>query len=234
MLECVVYRPNKGSGFGQAFRARRVREAAASLERFLISCTTYSGPVNLQLKAYRATEWDDDFVADSAIARVSETFGPVHAEESLGQKWPSGEKLKGGTLIWELKSEELPYLVDFVASSEPWPKQTLGPVEIHASYSFQWTDPDTGTVLPGQDSGNATADGRIRSSLLISLGRSQFAQPDFWFPFPEGAPKLSSFLHRVAGLIPFRLNSRHFRAAIPNRDGSGYSFRKIVLPPDAV
>jgi hypothetical protein len=234
MLERVVYRPGKESGFGQAFRIRNVRGAAASLSQFLTSCTTSRGPEDLQLVAHRATEWDDETVADAVIARVTANFGSADTEKGLGYIGTSGRKLQGGELTWNFKSEELPRLVEFISSKEPWPRQTLAAVAVHARFVFQWRDPDSGVALPGQDTGNATSNGRIQSSLFISLGRSQFAQPHFWFPYPEGAPKLSSFLHRAAGLIPFNLNRRHFRAAIPNSDGSGYSFRKIIVPPEYI
>ena len=234
MRELLVYTPDKAAGFGQAFRFRKARDAATALQHFRESCTGNAEPKDLNLVTYRATEWDDDRVAASIIERVVDKFGSAYSEDALGYKWPSGEKLKGGRLVWSFKSEVLPELVEFLSSNEPWPKQALGPVEVQCSFRFQWTDPDTGVILPGQQSGNATPDGSIWSSLLISLGRSQFAQPDFWFPFPEGSPKFSTFLQKAAHFIPFTLNNRHFRAAIPKRDGSGYVFRKVVLPPHAV
>ena len=214
MRELLVYTPDKAAGFGQAFRFRKARDAATALQHFRESCTGNAEPKDLNLVTYRATEWDDDRVAASIIERVVDKFGSAYSEDVLGYKWPSGEKLKGGRLVWSFKSDALRELVEF--------------------FRFQWTDPDTGVILPGQQSGNATPDGTIWSSLLISLGRSQFAQPDFWFPFPEGSPKFSTFLQKAAHFIPFTLNNRHFRAAIPKRDGSGYVFRKVVLPPHAV
>jgi hypothetical protein len=122
-------------------------------------------------------------------------------------------------------------MVGYLASQEPWPKQTLGPVELRFSVYFQWVHPESNEIVPGQEAGHATPDGSLRSNLLVTLGRRPFVQPDLWFPFPEGSPALSDFLRAVAPYVPFELLPRHFRVAIPRRDGKGYRFRKLVIPP---
>lgn len=231
MREVMLYSPDKGAGFGQALRARRVRQAFEAVQHFLTHCTIASPLERIRLIAYRATEWDEDSVAEACIERTIAHFGPPDREEGGGTRWPSGEPVKGGSLQWDGTAATVGSIVDFLIAGEPWPRQTLGPVDLSFSVSFQWRHPTSGEVLFSQESGHATHDGSLRSTLLVTLGRRPFIQPDLWFPYPEGAPGLREFLEAVQSYLPFELLPRHFRVATPQRDGQGYRFRKLVIPP---
>jgi hypothetical protein len=231
MLEVVLYSPDKGSSFGQAIRSRRVRPAFDAVQHFLARCAIANPIDNIRLVAYRATQWDDDHVAEACIARTVAHFGPPDQNEGGGTHWPSGDPVKGGLLQWTGSLTSLESMVDYLASGEPWPKQTLGPVELKFSVYFQWLDPRSREILPGQRAGHATPDGSLRSNLLVTLGRRPFVQPDLWFPFPEGSPGISEFLRSVEPYLPFDLLPQHFRVATPKRDGKGFRFRKPVIPP---
>jgi len=233
MREVVLYSPDKGASFGQALRPRRVREVFAAVQHFLADCTAASPLERIRLVAYRATQWDDDAVAEACIARTAERFGAPDQIEGGGTQWPSGEPVKGGSLQWSGSLSTLQDMVDYLASGEPWPKQTLGPVELRFSVYFQWVHPESGEIVPGQDVGHGTPDGGLQSNLLVTLGRRPFVQPDLWFPFPEGSPALPEFLRAVERFLPFELLPRHFRVATPQRNGKGYRFRKLVIPPFA-
>lgn len=231
MREVVLYSPDKGASFGQALRPRRVRQAFNAVQHFLSNCATASPLERIRLVAYQATQWDDDAVAEACIARTVARLGSPDQVEGGGTQWPSGEPVKGGSLQWVGSPATLEAMVEYLASGEPWPKQTLGPVELSFSVYFQWIHPGSGELVPGQEAGHATPDGSLRSNLLVTLSRRPSVQPDLWFPFPEGSLGLSEFLRAVEPYLPFNLLPRHFRVATPQRNGKGYRFRKLVIQP---
>lgn len=230
--EVVLYAPDKGVGYGQAFRVRGIMRAWEALNDFLRSTTLCSDPLDACLVAYRATRWDDDSVADACIRRTIGHFGPPDRVDTIGGvHWPSGEPLKGGELAWDVTPEQLPSVVRFLADGEPWPRQTLGPLALHYAVSFLWRDPETGEELAGQRDRHASPGGHLISTILVTLSRRSMVQPELWFPYPEGSPRLTAMLAYLAPRLPFTLLPRHFRCATPRRDGMGYTRRKMVLPP---
>ena len=222
--------PDKGAGYGQALRPRGVRKSWEALQRFLTQCAVASSPGNMKLTAYRATQWDDDAVANDCISGVIAHFGAPHHKQGGARRWPSGEPLKGGQLEWDCPAARVRNMITFLAAGEPWPKQTLGPVELTFSVRFVWRDPSSDRVLPGQTAGHGTPDSSLHSSLLLTFGRRCFVQPTLWFPFPEGAPGLSDFLRAITPYLPFTLLRRHFRVATPIHEGKHYQFRRLVMP----
>lgn len=232
--EVVVYQPDKGVAFGQALKKRNVRPAFDSLQEFLTRCTIPVTSDNPQLRAYSPGEFDDAEVIDPVVAGVISEFGVPDREDIIGRMWPSGEPLQGTRLEWELQPSSTMRVVEFLIAGEPWPKATLGPVELHLNYRFQWRDFATGQPLAGQMSGHLTSDGQLISHAHASFGRRQFIQPDLWFPFPEGSPALTAYLQQLKEFLPFKLNERHFRVASPTIKRDAYNYRKLVLPPSVV
>ena len=219
----VVYSPDKGSSFGQAPRGRGVRRVFDDVARFIATCTVAQPPSRISLTAYRATQWDDDTSAKRCIELAQARFGMPDEQESVGgQRWPSGEPIKGGHLRWKGAQSNLAEMLDFLASGEPWPKQTLGPVELSFVHQFEWSD----SVLVQQQSPEAHPGMIPTSDLIITLSRRSFIQPSLWLPYAPDDDGLRSFLARIDPLLPFKLNSRHFRVAIPKTDGSGFRFAK--------
>ena len=227
MTEVVHYAPDKGASYGQALAARGVRGAWEAVQSFLARCTLPDSPESITLSADQATEWDPDPpAAEACIARVVARFGAPHQRQGFRRHWPSGEPLPGDVLTWPGSAETLPEMVAFLVAGEPWPKQTLGPVEVHFLVRFQWRDPLSGELLPSRPIGREGA----RSELLVTLGRCQFVQPTLWFPFAPADPAFVALLRAVAPALPFALLPRHFRLAVPKRDGSGYRYRRLTEP----
>jgi hypothetical protein len=207
------YEPDKGAAYGQAFKVRGVRRAWESVQRFLGEVTIADPPSSISLAAYRATEWDDATKADAGIAAVRERFGAPTADDDMSiRKWPSGEPLPGGRSVWELTAASVADALDFVASGEPWWKQTLGPVELRVTYSFRWRIHDAPAVPS--------------SELGLCFGRRSSVQPLLWFPFAPHTLAHAAFERDVVPSLPFALLPRHLRVAEPRR-GGGYSFHRI-------
>ena len=224
----MIYAPDKGVSYGQAPRARGVRRVWDDVQRFLAACTVAQPPEHVALTAFRATKWDDDATAEACLVRVRKRFGaPDEDERSGGEMWPTGEPVKGGHLRWRGTPERVPELVEFMAAGEPWPKQTLGPVELRVSYRFAWRDPATADRIVAAD-GSA---GVPLSEITITLGRRSFIQPTLWFPYAWTDPRLASLLEALSPCLPFPLLARHLRSATAQPDGSGFRFAKIAQPP---
>ena len=227
--ELTHYAPDKGHSYGQGIRSQSVRKVWNKVQLFLNECTIFEPPSNVSLTAYRATDWDDDAVADSCVRVALDRFGPPDEEEPYGGlRWPSFEPVKGGHLKWNRSADVIDGMIQFLEEGEPWPKQLLGPVEIHMRYYFAWRDPDTGDRLVVLDGANRIETPKCDLSLF--LGRTFFVQPTFWFPYSYVDPCLKTHLAHVIRHLPFKLNERHFRAAVPTRDGAGFRFRKLPHP----
>lgn len=83
--EVVIYAPDKGAGYGQSFKARKIAGAWESLNAFLANPTTSSPTERPRLVVYRATKWDDDAVAEGCIRSAIERFGDPHRQETTGE-----------------------------------------------------------------------------------------------------------------------------------------------------
>jgi hypothetical protein len=227
-VQLLIYAPDKGVSYGQAPRARAARRVWDDVQRFLTSCAASLAAADVELTAYRATQWDDDATADACVERTRAAFGPPDQEEAAaGQLWPSGEPVKGGYLRWVGTPERAPAMLDFLVSGEPWPRQTLGPVELRATYQFRWNDAVLGGLLGVGHAARPVPD----SSLALTVGRRSFIQPTLWFPYGADAASPDALLAALDPLLPFAMLAKHFRVAQPRGDGSGFRFAKLPRPP---
>ncbi|MGE0443037.1 MAG: hypothetical protein AB7N65_25030 [Vicinamibacterales bacterium] len=230
--EIVRYQPTKDAGFGHALRPATPIKAWAGIERFLVGCASVRGPFDVRLVVQRPTEWDD---ASSLLAIADETisrFGEPAVTVGGGTSFPSGAPIEGGYREWHGDASAWSAFLDFVARRAPWPKSVIGPVSARARYHFMWRDPDSLSAVPEQLAGHLTPDGRLESELAIFIERRSFVQPELWFPFRSDSTRLADLVRVVvAPSIPFKLAARHFRAAVPKLDQSGYQFRRFDARP---
>jgi hypothetical protein len=227
----LIYRPDKNAAFGHAPRKRRVRAFWTDVQRFLAACTLPEAATAIQLIAYRATKWDDESIAEACIARARQHFGvPEQDIGSGGAAWPSEEPTLGGHLSWSGTPDRLEEMLAFVAEGEPWPKQTLGPIDLRVRYYFRWRDPHTGDVLRSQPESWSIP----KSSLSLTLGRRCFVQPDLAIPYAPGDPMTQVILKAAVPFLPFSLQDRHFRVIDADGDPSpGRSVKLARSPLDA-
>ena len=214
----VLYQPDKGAAFGHALRPSRPAPAWKAVQGFFGGFAEAAQPSGVRLVAYRATAWDDSDVVGSIVESVIKRFGSPSTTTAGGMNISTGEALVGGYLEWRGDESTWPAFVQFVADGCRWPKTTLGPVSAQACFRFRWNadvDPEANRTQA------------MENELNVSLERTSFTQPRFWFPHPVGSPALIDLVRRVAVGVPFRLSARHFRAAVPKKDGSGFLLRRF-------
>lgn len=226
MPETVLYEPDKASGFTQALLPSRPRLARVAMAHFLGSCEEVRGPARVALRAYHPTQWDDPVPIERCAERVLARFGPPAHTASGGNLWPSGEPVMGGHLEW-LGNERYEEFCDFVVAGDPWPKATLGPVSVEATFSFLWRDPDSMSPLPALLQGFGSADGTLRSAITVTFQRRSTVAPSLAFPYRHDDPRLRDLIQLLTPQIPFRLSPRHFRAVVPTRNGTDSTFRRF-------
>ena len=216
----VLYQPDKGAAFCHALRPSQPAAAWQAVQSFLDSCAEDIGTSGMRLVAYQATDWDNAELVAPIVESAIRRFGPADIAASGGMNISTGQPVAGGYLEWRGDGLAWPELVQFVVGGHPWPKTTLGPVSAQITFQFNWK-----TVLgPKPLLGSMNT---IENQLHVSLERMSFAQPRFWFPYPVGSPALAQLVRRVVSTAPFRFTARHFRAATPNKDGTGLLFRRF-------
>ncbi len=224
----VCYEPTKDAGFGHAIRPAAPIKAWSAVEHFLDGCAEVQGPLDVKLVVHRATEWDDESVLQTIAELAVAQFGDPTVTLDGGTTFPEGEPVKGGYHEWRGSDTQWAAFLKFVTHIPPWPKAVIGPVCGHARYRFMWRDPDSLAAIAEQLEGHLTANGRLESELEIAIGRRSFVQPVLWFPFAAGSPQLADLIRTVVvPSVPFKLVARHFRAAVPKRDHSGYRFLRF-------
>jgi hypothetical protein len=224
----VVYSPNM-SATAHVSRIADPRKAWGVICSLLDACENVSGPSDARFTAYKATKWDDAAIAARCVAATVDRFGRPRIETEGGRLFPSGEPQPGGYLEWPVPAERFPEFRDYVLAGHPWPKTTLGPVELRFDYMFQWRDPDGRGPHPAQLSGHPTPDGQQRSCLTVTLSRRMYTSPHLCFPFGPTDPRLFDLLSFVTPLLPFKLTPTHFRHVTLNKRGAPV-LRRIVPP----
>jgi hypothetical protein len=141
--------------------------------------------------------------------------------------WPRGEPVPGGYLEWQVGAERFDEFLDYLRANEPWPKAVLGPVALSFHYAFYWWDPDSLGPVPEQLTGHCTPNGSLPCDFGISLSRRSYVQPDLWFPYSPGDPRLRDLIQLAASELPFSLSPRHFRLAVPQKAKLQYNFRRF-------
>lgn len=83
---------------------------------------------------------------------------------------------------------------------------------IQASWHFKFNDPDTGVVLPDQDS-MPVIDVRLGpgSSLNLSTGKKTFVNAWFLFPFESASPEFERYVSRLQKELIFKFSPKHWR-----------------------
>ena len=133
-IRLLHYQPDKTASYRQAMRVRSLSRAWSAIQEFIASDVVVEQVADVCLIAYRPTQWDDSAVADRCIDLVRAHFGSP--DDDGGITIVSASDTGPALLRWRRTSDHLPEFVDFLVSHSPWPKQTLGPVELSFSIRF--------------------------------------------------------------------------------------------------
>jgi hypothetical protein len=213
--EWVTYQPPKSVSFGHQSTPRDPRNAWSQLQQFLAAVSELEIGHLTTLICCFASEQTDSCVAECRIEAARKLFGP---ERDVPKVFP----------YWELSEAQLATAIDFALDDDQFPKQELGPVNLHFYYRFLWPDFERLPYWPTQ------GDTRKRQSIIgVTMGSNRlFLQPHFVFPAPWHSAVLQDFLRQIEKTVPFRFGDQYFKRWIPKVAKGAYHGKLLKLPKD--
>ena len=205
--------------FTQKMNGKKIDDIIKNVATFLENCTTenINTPKSVEINSYSAYyETDDPKISEEIKTNLTTLFGTGETTPH-SYSYPSGEPSVNTTTRWEIDTVHLEKAIKYIAEGKPWPKYTFGPVELVIYYSFLLIDPITKLVLPNQDS---------YSNLMIWISNTVICSPMLDFPF-ESKDDFWSYLNKIEPFIPFELRRKHLRIVRPNKNKTGFIYKKL-------
>lgn len=204
-MNVIAYHPPKSASHGHGPRARSTRKAWGAIQEFLAAHTISEPRSPLRLMSWGATQWTDPALVEAVRTEATEIFG-------------APTSLSGEFCNWELPVARLAEALEFAFADDARPKQALGPVGLHVSYSFRWKNLPNPSV-PTEHFGRG-------NWLGVSLGgRRVFIQPTFLFESSEG--NFITQLKQLESAMPFVPRDDYYYRLEPKKSGPGEKLVKL-------
>ncbi len=203
----------------QKFNRNRYDQILGDLHRFFSTYTNadVNVPQSIKLTAFTALDQSDPAdQLDEIIRNTSQLWGSSKISP-VGSQYPSGEPSKSQKHDWELPAGKFRLALDHL-SHVPMPPSKLGPIQLFISYHFKLIDPVTKNELPGQ---------KNSSNFCIWLSKSKSIAPTIFFPFENANQTFWDYVDEISNWLPFKLEEKYLRIAIPNKAGEIKTFRRI-------
>jgi len=216
----IFYSLPKSRTTQQLIRGRKIDKAWDNVCNFLTNCTTATPdkPTKILLTAYSAFPGDSNpEIAEKIIQETKHLFDSGKSEP-VSYAYPSGIPDKQIVTEWIIKDKDLQKAIDYLSKGQPWPKFSLGPVELIITFYFKLIDPITKTELSNQ---------KEESNLMIWLSRNCVCSPSLYFPFEQVDENFKKTNERLEPYFPFKLEEKYFRLGRPNKSKTQYIFKKI-------
>jgi hypothetical protein len=216
----IFYSLPKSRTTQQLIGGRKIEKAWDNICSFLTNCTTTKPeePTGISLTAYTAFQGDHNpDIADQIIKETKQLFANGQTDP-VSYAYPSGIPNRQTKTEWNIEVKDLQKAIDYLIKGQPWPKFTLGPVELIITFYFKLIDPTTKAEIPNQEE---------QSSLLIWLSRNCICSPDFYFPFEQEDENFKRTMERLEPFLPFKLEKKYLRLGRPNKAKTQYTFTKL-------
>ena len=216
----IFYSLPKARTTQQLIGGRKIEKAWDNICSFLTNCTTTNPnkPTRISLTAYTAFQDDPNpEIANQIIQETKQLFDSGQTDP-VSYAYPSGIPDRQTKTEWNIEVKDLQKAIDYLIKGQPWPKFTLGPVELIITFYFKLVDPTTKTEILNQEE---------QSSLLIWLSRNCICSPDFYFPFEQADESFKRTIKRLEPFLPFKLEEKYFRLGRPNKAKTQYIFTKL-------
>jgi len=216
----ILYSLPKSRTTQQLNAGRKIESAWENVCNFLTNSTTITpdSPTSITLTAYEAFPGDlNPEIADKIIEDTKKIFDNAETAP-LAYLYPSGNPTKQTTTTWKIKNEDLNKALDYLSKGQPWPKFSIGPIQLIISYNFKLVDPITRKETPNQEN---------QSSLLIWLSRTCCCSPLFYFPFEQADNEFQDFLNNIKPYLPFKLEDKYLRLGRMNKNKTNYIYTKL-------
>ena len=125
MNRLLAYHPPKSVSHGHGSKARNALKAWSATQDFLTHHVLAELSPHLKLTVWGENQWNDNAVTEATVQEASAAFGP-------------SSNVSGIFHNWELPASMLDTALEFAFADSERPKQTLGPVSLHFSYSLTW------------------------------------------------------------------------------------------------
>jgi len=206
--------------FTQKFKKTKIPEILDLIKEFLVECTTtnFNSPSKLLLTAFTAYDVSEESnLLNEIISKTLNVFGQVDGEP-VSFHYPSGIASYNKQFNWDLTSDRLIEVIDYLINSSPMPKTSLGPLRLFIAYDFKLINVFNKTELPNQF---------YNSSICIYLDRGRAVAPSLFFPFDMPNVPFWNYLDQIKPLLPFELEEKYLRLAKVNINGEIKSFKKF-------
>ena len=216
----IFYSLPKSRTTQQLIGGRKIEKAWDNICSFLTNCTTTKPEelTRISLIAYTAFQGDPNpEIADQIIKETKQLFDNGQTDP-VSYAYPSGIPDRQTKTEWNIEVKDLQKAIDYLIKGQPWPKFTLGPVELIITFYFKLIDPTTKAEIPNQEE---------QSSLLIWLSRNCICSPDFYFPFEQADENFKRTIERLEPFLPFKLEEKYLRLGRPNKAKTLYTFNKL-------
>jgi hypothetical protein len=216
----IFYSLPKSRTIQQLIGGRKIEKAWDNVCSFLTNCTTTAPdqPTSISLTAYTAFQGDPNpEIADKIIQDTKQIFYSEQTEP-VSFAYPSGIPNKQTKTEWDIEAKDFQKAIDYLIKGQPWPKFTLGPVELIITFYFKLIDPITKAEIPNQEE---------QSSLLIWLTRNCICSPNFYFPFEQADENFKRTIEKLEPFLPFKLEEKYLRLGRPNKANTQYIFTKL-------
>lgn len=204
-MNVIAYHLPKSASHGHGPRARDNRKAWSAIQDFLAAHTISELRSPLKLMSWGASQWTDSALVEAVRAEATEMFG-------------APTSISGEFFNWELPVARLPDALEFALADATRPKQALGPVGLHVSYSFRWRNlPNPPPPKEHFGRGNW---------LGVSLGgRRVFIQPTFLFASSER--DFITQLKQLESAMPFAPKDDYYYRLEPKKSSVGEKLVKL-------
>lgn len=207
MFEAVFYQLPKSVSFHQAVKGKP-RDAVEKIQKMLASMAVdVQLGHSISLSVNGPGQWTDAAVAAACLDEARRRFG-MEAQHHDACK------------SWELDTNRFDEAVEFALSDAQWPRQKLGPLNLHAAFHFNWRDFSNEFPEPLASWQRGTC-----SIMLNFHRRSLSVAPSLVFPMPYESPAFQPFLDRLAADLPFEIKRKHLRHMLVNPSTGAIRFR---------
>ncbi|RCH56229.1 hypothetical protein DJ568_05710 [Mucilaginibacter hurinus] len=163
----------------QALLGGKIEIVWEKLKLFFLNCTDadIDHPQTITLTLISADKYNYEQInfTNSLLQDATQLFGQG-STSPVGYHYPSGIPIQQTKTEWELTSNDLDKVLNYMIMGQPWPKHEFEPAQLFLAYDFRLRQVSATKELPNQ---------LFTSQVCIWLSRTKSISPTLWFPFEE-------------------------------------------------
>jgi len=204
----------------QKFNRIKYDQILDDIHAFFNNFTTadVNAPMSLQLTAFTPLDHSDPSdQLDDIILNATKLWGNGKISP-IAFHYPSGEPSNAKKYEWEITTDKLREAVNYL-SNVSMPQSKLDSIQLFITYYFKLLDPTTNRELSNQ---------KYNSIFCVWFSKNKSISPTIFFPFENASQEFWNYIDSISTYLPFKLEEKYLRIAIPNKMGKVNSFKKIA------